>query len=316
MREATVSSARAKHYEIIGAPFELGSWKPGCAEAPRVLRERRLEKRLAFLGERLGFSVTDGGDVEAPPAGDPDARPKHMAETVSYCDALMARLGVCLGEGRVPIVVGGDHTVSIATASAAARSLREAHGEEARLGLLYVDAHPDIETPQVNPETDMHATSVAHLLGRGREELANLGGFAPKLRPDDVAFIGLRDVVTEEREAIRELGMLAFAFTDVERLGIVEVCRRALERVTAGTSGFVLSFDIDVIDPSEAPAVQYPEPGGLTFREVAVVMECVATSSDLVAIEMVEVNPGLETGHRTADIAVSLIWSAVGGTML
>jgi len=311
-----VSTAGSEHYEIIGAPFELGSWKAGCGEAPRVLRERRLEKRLSSLGERLGFSVTDGGDVETPPAGDPDARPKHLAETVSFSEALMARLGECYGMGRFPVVVGGDHTVSIATVSAAARRLRETHGDDARLGLVWVDAHPDIETPQRNPDTDLHATPVAHLLGRGCEELAGLGGFAPKIRPDDVAFIGLRDVVTEEREAIRELDMMAFGFTDVERLGVVEVCERAFARATEGTAGFVLSFDIDVVDPSEAPAVQYPEPGGLTFREAAVVMQHAATFASLVSIEMLEVDPGLETGTRTADIAVSLIWSALGGTTL
>jgi arginase len=228
----------------------------------------------------------------------------------------MTRLEQSYDSGHLPILIGGDHSVSIPSVSAAAKHLRKRVGSSADLGLVWVDAHPDLEVPETTRSGDLHGTPVAHLLGYGDPTLSQLGGFAPKLHPRNVVLIGLRDVMIAEREIIKERGIRAYSASDVEREGIAEICGSAFAMLSNQTAGFVLSFDIDACDPSEAPGVEYPERGGLTFREARLIMELAAEASGLISIEVVEVNPVMDPEGRTSELAMELIRSAVLGSPL
>lgn len=304
-----------RRYEIIGAAFDLGAPSRGSAAAPAYLREKGLSKRIESL-ERLGIDVVDGGDVAGPSEGDAGGVPPNLPELLSFGVDLIERLDRSYGAGRTPVVVGGDHSISVASISAAARHVRSLRGAGASLGLVWVDAHPDLETPESDPEGDLHGTPVAHLLGLGDSRLAGLGGFAPKLRPENVVQICLRDITRAERHTIEELRITAYSSTDVERLGIGEICDRTFAHMADRTDGFVLSFDIDACDESEAPGVVYPERGGLTYREAMVVMEGAAEAPNLVSLELVEVDPTREGAERTADLAIWLIHRALAGPPL
>jgi len=301
-----------REFWLIGAPFELGSRTAGPALAPNALRAHGLSAFIESLTPG-DVSVTDSGDVVAPSEGDPESNPRNLTQLVSYSDELMRRLAEAYDAGVSPIVVGGDHSVSIPSVSAAARFVRASCGTAAQLGLIWVDAHPDLETPDSTPSKDLHGMSVAALLGLGAPELVGLGGFSPKVHPENAAFIGLRDVLRSERELIESRGMVAYTATDVDRFGIAEICARVFGHMADATSGFVLSFDVDACDPSEAPGVEYPERGGLTFREAKLIAEYAADAPRLICVEVVEVNPELDQDARSSHLAVSFIRSVVTG---
>jgi len=304
-----------RSYEVIGASFDLGAPSRGSAAAPAYLREKGLTTRIESLN-RLGIDVVDGGDVAGPTDGDATTIPPNLRELLSFGEALIERLDRSYAAGRTPVVIGGDHSISAASVSAAAKHLRSARGPEAVLGLVWVDAHPDLETPESAPDGDLHGTPVAHLLGLGDPGLAGLGGFAPKVSPANVVQICLRDITTAERNAIVEHGITAYSSTDVERIGIGEICDRTFAHMVDRTDGFVVSFDIDACDASEAPGVVYPERGGLTYREAMVVMEAVAEAPNLVSLELVEVDPAVDGAARTADLAIWMIHRALAGAPL
>jgi arginase len=309
MREFGVGKRR---FRLIGAPLELGSRTPGSALAPDALRTHGLDGFLASLADE-GVSATDLGNVVAPGGRDSGTKPRNLAQLATYSRDLMFHLAEIYGEGACPIVVGGDHSVSIPSVSAAARFVRDTGGSDAQLGLIWVDAHPDLETPDSSPSGYLHGMSVAALLGLGAPELVRLGGFSPKVRPANVAFIGLRDVLRCERDLIESHGMVAYAATDIDRMGMGKICDRVFGHMEAAVSGFVLSFDVDACDPSEAPGVEYPERGGLTLREARLIAEYAAEATGLLCVEVVEVNPELDHDARSSHVAVSFIKSVVTG---
>ncbi len=309
-----MTGANTRAYEIIGAPFDLGSQTLGASAAPAVLREHGLVRRLERL-KRRGIEVVDGGDVDAPTEGDDTTAPRNVDAFLSYCERLLPRLGAIYAADRVPIVLGGDHAITMATVSSAARHIRETHGPEAPLGLVYVDAHPDLESPKPKP-SDLHGMSVTYLLGRDASELTRLAGFAPALDPANVVMIGLRDVMDEERAVIEDRDIAAYSASDIERLGFSTICEKTFEHMVERTAGFFLSFDVDACDPTIAPAVEYPEPGGLTFRELRLIMEHAARAPNLVGLEAVELIPPRDQDARTSKLVVELLWSALRGPVL
>ena len=242
-------------YQVIGAPFELGSTEPGAGLAPDALRASGLTALLNSL-ERRGIRAQDLGDVAAPSRGDARSNPKNMAQLVEYSHELMQKLAGIYEAGACPIVLGGDHSISIPSVSAAASFARASGGGE--LGLIWVDAHPDLETPDTTPSGNLHGMPMAVLMGLGAPELVELGGFSPKVRPENVAFVGLSDVLQCERDLIESRGMIAYTATDIARFGIAEICDRVFGHMADSVSGFVLSFDVDSCDPSEVPGVEYP----------------------------------------------------------
>jgi arginase len=302
-------------FEVIGAPFDLCSTQRGSAAAPAVRRENGLMRRLGSL-KRAGISVVDGGDVASPEAGDETARPKRLSELLAFSSDLMSRLKRSYESGHTPVVLGGDHSVSIPSVSAAAAYLRSREGENAELGLLVVDAHADLETPQASPDDDLHAMSAAHIIGYGIDDLRTLGGFCPKVRPESIVYIGLRDVYPNERKILKDERLTAYTMSDIERLGIVGVCERAFSHLSQRTSAYVLSLDADAIDPKDAPGVLWPTLGGLSYREASVLMEFVSASEDLLCVEAVEFVPAKDRDSVTSEALTELLRTALGGVIL
>ncbi len=305
----------SRQWEILGASFDCGSCHKGSGKAPAAIRDAGLTRRLRHFNTQ-GFDVADGGDIESPVLSGLEKAPTGLRAMTEFAPAFMARLGATLSSGRVPLVLGGDHSLSIPGVSAVVEHVRQSHGPGASVGLIWVDAHPDLETPGPDSTNDLNAMAAAHLLDLGVEDLRTLGGFAPKVKPEHLIYIGLRDVVSEEREIIRDRRIRAYTMSDIERLGIVQVCKETFAHVSEETDAFVLSFDVDALDPLVAPDVDYPEPGGLTLREAMVIMEYAHQSQRLALFELLEANPTTDRDQETAKVAVRLLHRLICGPIV
>jgi arginase len=306
---------QGRKWEIVGAPFDFGSEHRGTAKAPGAIRSAGLTRRVKHL-RSLGIDIVDRGDVEAPVPGDPECLPKGLGEMREYAPALVGRLRASLSKGTVPVVLGGDHSITIASVAAVAESLRERGKETSSIGLLWVDAHPDFETPGPHGTNTLNAMPVTHIVGRDVGDLRTVPELAASIQPGNLAFIGLRDVLTEEKRAIQELGIRAYTASDVDRLGIDTVCREAYAVVSEQTDAVVVSFDIDVLDPVFAPGVDYPELGGLSTREGAVIMEHAHGLEALALVELVEVNPAKDRDRMTLRVSGQLLHRLIEGPLL
>ena len=301
---------RAAH--IIGVPLDLGGNRRGVDMGPSALRIAGLAERLGSLGVR----VVDEGDIVTPipekkTAGDP--RKKYIREIARVCDRLYRiSLGV-LHSGGIPVVLGGDHSLSAGSVAATADFLRK---EDKPLGLLWVDAHGDMNTPASSDSGNVHGMPLAALLGPEPAELARIGGFSPKVRPEHTVLIGIRNLDDREKEIVREARVHVFTMKDIDRNGIAEVVEQAIAIAGNGTGGIHVSFDLDVCDPTIAPGVGTPVKGGLDYREAHMVMEIVADSGLLRALDLVEVNPILDDRNTTAALAAEVAASALGQKIL
>lgn len=302
-------------WEIVGAPFDFGSAHKGSEKAPAAIRTGGLTRRVRHFNS-VGIDVVDGGNVEPQVPCCSDKIPRGLDEMVAYAPALMARLDVLLRTGTVALVLGGDHSISIPSISAVGDFLRQSSNRSASVGLIWVDAHPDLETPGADSTNDLNAMAVAHLLDLGVEELRTLRGFAPKVKPEHLVYIGLRDVVSQERQIIHDMRITAYTMSDIERLGIVKVCDEVFAYMREKTDALVISFDIDALDPMIAPGVDYPEPGGLTLREAMVIMEFASQSENLALFELVEVNPAKDRAGETSKMAVRLLHRLICGPVV
>ncbi|MDR7567003.1 MAG: arginase [Armatimonadota bacterium] len=292
---------------ILGVPMDLGSNRRGTDMGPSAIRYARLVESLSSLG----CAVRDFGNVSFPV-------PEQLQEgssRVRYRDAI-ARVAeeVCeqveriLAEGAFPVVLGGDHSCSLGTVAAVKRRFPE-------VGILWVDAHADCNTPETTPTGNVHGMVLACLLGEGDPRLVGVGDPRPKVSPDRVALVGLREVDPGERALLRRLGITAFTMKEVDERGIAAVVREAIG--IAGQGGRIhLSLDLDAVDPQYAPGVGTPVPGGLSYREAHLAMELVSESQRLASIEVVELNPILDDHNRTGRLAVELIASALGKRIL
>ncbi len=302
-------------YEIIGARFGLACPHEAVAYGPQALRQAGLLEALC----ELGVEVEDGGDVFAPQIKEPPAHPKlnNFQETVLFGESLSSRVKSSWKAGKRPVVLGGDHSISMATVGATSEYIREQHGEDAEIGLLWVDAHADLNTAATSPSGNIHGLPVAALLGLADEKLCQIAGpRIGKIKPENVAYIGLRDLDPAEKDRLKELNITAFSMKEIDQLGMNEVCSRAFQTVSDGTYGFVMSYDLDVCDPALAPGVGTPVRGGLTYREAHLVMELVAEQENLLTFDFVELNPSLDSGDASCELAQALLLSAFGKTIL
>jgi arginase len=271
--------------------------------------------RIAGLGDRLaalGLEVRDLGDIATPnqetiAPGDP--RQRYLGEIARVCQALHDTSRDLLLDGGTPVVLGGDHSLGAGSVAASAAFARR---DGRPLGLLWVDAHGDMNTPETTLSGNVHGMPLAALLGNEPSALAGVGGFAPKVLPAHTALIGVRNLDEREKAAVRASGVLVFTLKDIDRLGIAVVTERALAHTTTGTVGVHVSFDLDVCDPAIAPGVGTPVKGGLDYREAHLLMEMVADSGRLIALDLVEVNPVLDVQNATAVLAAELAASAFG----
>ncbi len=279
---------------------------------PSALRVANLNRKLAALG----YQVEDLGNVSVDQQESVEQGPNHakyLPQIAATCERLGHLVSDALDRGSAPLVLGGDHSIAIGTVAGVAKHLRQ---QGQRPGLIWVDAHADMNTPQTSPSGNIHGMPLACCIGLGPPELTELFGFSPKVNPENVALVGLRDVDALERLHVRESGVHVFTMRDIDEHGLRKVMAEAIEVATAGTAGFHLSLDLDYVDPRDAPGVGTPVRGGATYREAHLAMEMICDSGALISAEAVEVNPVFDEVNRTAELAVELIMSALGKKIL
>ncbi|MDE3197657.1 MAG: arginase [Acidobacteriota bacterium] len=304
---------RTSHLAIIGAPLDLGQGRRGVDMGPSAVRVAGLGSRL----KALGYDVADLGNIEVdqaeslPSHGSAEAR--FLPEIARACERLSDRVATALSSGRAPIVLGGDHSIAVGTVGGVSKYFRST---EQKIGLLWVDAHADMNTPEISPSGNVHGMPLACIVGRGPGALVDLAGYRPMVDPHNVVLVGIRDVDQLERESVRETGVTAFTMRDVDERGMRSVMDEAIAIASSGTAGFHLSLDMDFVDPAYAPGVGTPVRGGATYREAHLAMEVICDSGRMTSMEVVEVNPVIDEVNRTAELAVELILSALGKKIL
>lgn len=297
---------------IIGAPLDLGASRRGVDMGPSAIRVANLGPKLASLG----FHIEDWGNVaveqpERAPQGPANAR--YLPQIAETCRRLARAVEQAAAQGQMPLVLGGDHSVAVGTIAGISRHYRK---RKARIGVIWIDAHPDMNTPQTSPSGNVHGMPLACCIGLGPRALTHIYGYAPKVDPKNVALVGLRDVDSLEKPHVKHSGVRAFTMRDIDERGMRAVMAEAIEIASAGAEGFHVSLDMDSVDPQEAPGVGTPVRGGLNYREAHLAMEMICDAGRMVSLEVVEVNPVIDEANRTALLAVELVMSALGKRIL
>jgi arginase len=308
-----------KTIHVIGVPMDHGAGRRGVGMGPAAMHIAGLHPRL----HQLGYEVHDLGDLVIPapeivPLGEDKA--KYLPLVTAACTELAEAIPSMFADGGLPLVLGGDHSIAIGTLSGLAREQHRRQGTAPvgppRLGVIWFDAHGDINRPETSPSGNIHGMPVSCLLGQGPAALVDVAYPGPKLDPRRFCQIGLRDIDATERRLLRESGIHTFTMADIDRRGMAAVIEEALRLALDGTDMLHCSFDIDAVDPREAPGTGTPKPGGLTYREAHLALEIIAETERLTSMEMVEVNPTLDDRNTTAELAVELIASALGSRIL
>ncbi|MFD2370094.1 arginase [Brevibacillus sp. GCM10020057] len=296
-----------KNISIVGVPMDLGADRRGVDMGPSAIRYAGVVARL----EKMGMNIQDRGDIAV-------TRPHHFTETENhkYLDEVVEAnekladvVSDIMQEGRFPLVLGGDHSIALGTIAGVARHVKN-------LGVIWFDAHGDLNTGETSPSGNIHGMPLAASLGYGHPRLVNIGGLAPKLKPENVVIIGARDLDQGERELIKRIGMKVFTMHEIDKLGMARVMEEAIAHVSKHTDGVHLSLDLDGLDPHDAPGVGTPVIGGISYREGHVSLEMLADADILCSAEFVEVNPILDNENLTARVAVALMSSAFGDKLL
>jgi arginase len=308
----TDPSITPKKIEVIGVPLDLGQSRRGVDMGPSAVRVAGLEARL----EELGHVVEDAGNIavaiaEQKRVGDRHA--KYLKEIAATCKEEAELVVRTLEAGRVPLVLGGDHSVGAGTVAGVAEFYRR---QGQKIGLIWIDAHTDINTPQTSPSGNVHGMPLAATMGLGPPELANIFHFSPKVAPENCALVGVRDIDAVERQNVRQAGIDVFTMRNIDERGMRLVIEDALRIASQNTAGYHVSLDMDWVDPEDAPGVGTPVRGGATYREAHLAMEIIADHGRMLSFEIVEVNPVIDEHNRTAELAVELALSAFGKKIL
>ncbi len=290
--------------EIIGVPIDLGADRRGVDMGPSAIRYAHLQQKI----EALGYAVEDKGNIEVPIAETcsiTDPKLKYVDCIVPMSRRAAGAVATCVQAGHFPLVLGGDHSLSLGSIRGAARTKK--------LGLIWIDAHADFNTDETTPSGNIHGMPLSALSGLGDRRLTQLWDEpTPVIDPERVAIIGARDLDPGEKDNLRQAGVMVMGMEQIDRLGMAAAMERAIDRVCRGAEGLYLSFDMDAIDPQQAPGVGTPVPAGLTTREGHVACELIRETGKLVGVDMVEVNPILDSRNQTAALAVEFILSALG----
>jgi arginase len=310
-------SRPTRKIRVIGVPLDLGASRRGVDMGPSAVRVAGLEARL----EALGHQVTDGGNIrveiaETQNSGNANAR--FLQEIADTCIRTAEAVVESLEEGMTPLILGGDHSLAAGSVSGVAEFYRR---QNQKIGVIWIDAHSDINTPETSPSGNVHGMPLAALLGlgagSGMEPLSHIFGYSPKISAENTVIIGVRDIDAAERENIRRAGVAeVYTMRDIDERGMRTVMEEALRAAGRGTAGYHVSLDMDWIDPEDAPGVGTPVRGGVTYREAHLAMEILADHGRLLSFEIVEVNPVIDDRNRTADLAVELACSAFGKKIL
>ncbi|HKP45456.1 MAG TPA: arginase [Pyrinomonadaceae bacterium] len=310
--ERSAQPGLGKTVSILGVPLSFGQSMAGVEMGPSAMRAAGLAERIA----RLGYEVNDVGDIRVersrsnPREGE---KLKHLTEVHATCSQLADQVEQIIDAREFPITIGGDHSIAIGSLTGVAKAYRK---QKEKLGLIYFDAHADMNTPQTTPSGNIHGMPLAVLLGWGAPELVNLGGYEPKFDSPWVAHVGARDIDPAEREMVRESGLRCFTMREIDERGLGACMDEAIAIATQGRAGFAVTFDVDVLDPGDAPGSGTLVRGGLSYREAHLAMEKIADSGQMRSLEVVEINTTLDVNNRTAQLGVELILSALGKTIL
>lgn len=301
-----------KNIRIIGVPSDLGASRRGVDMGPSALRIANLGSRL----KKIGYDVEDIGNIPVAVRESLSAeheKNKYINEILAFSKEVKERTYGSLKDGRTPLVIGGDHSLAIGSIAGVSRFYAE---KKKKIGIIWIDAHGDINTPDTSPSGNIHGMPFGHAVGIGAKELLALGTQVPMVDPSRAALIGIRDLDVGERNLIRELGVRAFTMRDIDEMGMRAVTQEAIRIATNGTCGFHLSFDIDSMDPSLAPGVGTASKGGLSYREGHLAMEIIHDSGKMLSMDIAEVNPVLDISNQTADLSVELALSVFGKRIL
>ena len=297
---------------ITNVHLDLGAGKRGTDMGPSAIHLAGLMPKIKALGHQIDSIQSLGVQhFDALDPVDPEAR--FIREITETCSQLADRTESAIDQGLMPLVLGGDHSQAMGTISGIARALRK---KDQKLGVLWVDAHTDMNTPSSSPTGNIHGMPLAALLGRGRDQLVKLSGDEPALSPENVVIFGARDVDATEVPLVKELGVRVYTMHEIDSRGASTCIREAVEHVQKNTAGIHLSFDLDGVDPTHAPGVGTPVPGGLSLRESHLLCESVASTGKLLSMELVELNPVLDNQNVTGELAVWLILSTLGKRIL
>jgi arginase len=297
-----------KTISIIGVPMDLGQNRRGVDMGPSAIRYANLKERI----ERLGYQVEDRGNLHVPTAETykiENEKLRYLPAVVKVSEDICKEVSAVVKEGHFPIILGGDHSIAIGSIAGLTHVYK-------KLGVIWFDAHADFNTAETTPSGNIHGMPLACSLGIGHEDLINIGGFSPKIAPENVVIVGARSVDPEERELIKKHGITCFTMHEVDKMGIGQVMEEAIRIASEGTDGIHLSLDLDSIDPDMAPGVGTPVLGGVTYREGHLAMEMLYQSGKVVSCDVVEVNPILDKENKTARTAVEMVCSLLGQSVL
>src|SRR5262245_20176530 len=310
--ESREQSDSRKPISILGVPLGYGASMAGVDMGPAALRVARLNQRISHLG----YSVRDLGDLrlDRPQAiPQPQDKLKYVNEIRSACEQLARNVEEIMEAGEFPIVLGGDHSIAIGSFAGMSSYYRKRNDT---LGLIYFDAHADMNTPETTPSGNIHGMPLAALLGYGVAELTDILGFSPKVDPKHVVHIGARDIDPGERDLIRNLGIRFLTMRDIDERGMSACVDEAINVASKSSAGYSVTFDVDALDPGDAPGSGTLVRGGLTYREAHLAMEKIAEAGGMRSLEVVEINTALDVNNKTAELGVELILSALGKTIL
>jgi arginase len=302
----------AQKIRIIGVPMDLGASRRGVDMGPSALRVAGLQARI----KQLGHQVEDIGNISVKQPEEMsygEKRAKYLAEIADACKDLGAIVEKSLEESMLPVVLGGDHSIAAGTLSGIAAHFKK---KEKKIGLIWLDAHGDINTPESSPSGNVHGMPLAAAMGYGAIELVELQGFKPKVEPQNISLVGIRDLDTQEKKLAKKSGVHVFTMRDIDERGMREVMSDALKYAMDDTDGISVSLDMDFVDPSDAPGVGTPVRGGVTYREAHLAMEMIADTEAMASLEIVEINPVIDEHNRTALLGVELVLSGLGKKIL
>ncbi|MCW8805308.1 MAG: arginase [Ignavibacteriaceae bacterium] len=307
-----MKSIPKQNVSIIGFPMDLGADRRGVDMGPSALRIAGLQTKL----ESLGYKVDDNGDIkieimERQKIKNP--RLKYLDEIIKTSKLLADKVEKVLVKGDFPLCIGGDHSMALGTVSGIASYCKK---NKQKLGVIWIDAHSDMNTDETSPSGNIHGMPLASLLGLGCDELVNLLGFSPKLDPENCALIGIRSIDEAEKVNIKKLGVPIYTMNDIDKLGIHRIIAKVLKQFREKVDHIHISFDVDSVDPSVAPGVGTPVSGGLSYREAHLLMETIAECGCMSSIEVAELNPILDHKNQSAAFAAELIASSMGQRIL
>ncbi len=294
--------------EMIGLPLDLGANRRGVDMAPSAIRIAGITERL----ENIGHEIKDEGDLDVfvpEVLKIEDPKLKYLPEIKKSLSHLADEVTRSLENGLFPLVLGGDHSIAVGSISGAARFLKR---KNKKLGVIWIDAHGDMNTHETTLSGNIHGMPFAAVLGKGAQELVNIGGRFRKVHPEDCVLVGVRNLDPKEQNLIRNSGITVYTMEEIDRRGICEIMTQAVEIATRHSDALHVSLDMDALDPQEAPGVGTPVRGGLSYREAHTSMEIIAGCKRLCSLEVVEVNPILDIRNTTAEVAAELVESALG----